>query len=201
MYLCNSCSYHELHGGQGVKLESRQGDFAEWHRRMAGEPPFLEGEVVGFDSQGRLSRRTAGARMLGIISRSAVVEGSAPPPGDRASYDTVAYAGLVPVRTVKGQGGGRKGAAAACEASPCVSMLVRAAFPYFARCILAEIYLCFACSCQEILRSGNAAVGGSRRGHPHPVGTKRWPRSRRASCQWGVEAVVHDFQGGHNTGK
>jgi hypothetical protein len=123
IYLCNSCSYHEIHGGQGVKLESRQGDFAEWHRRRAGEPPFLEGEVVGFDSQGRLSRRTTGARMLGIISRSAVVEGSAPLQGDRASYDTVAYAGLVPVRTVKGQERGRKGAAAACEASPCVSML------------------------------------------------------------------------------
>jgi hypothetical protein len=109
---------------QGVKLQSNQGDFAEWHRRRAGEPPFLEGEVVGFDSQGRLSRRTAGARMLGVISRSAVVEGSAPPQGDRASYDTVAYAGVVPVRTVRGQEGGRKRATAACETSPCVSSML-----------------------------------------------------------------------------
>jgi hypothetical protein len=68
---------------QGVKLESRQGNFAEW--RSAGEPPFLEGEVVGVDSQGRLSRHTDDAKMMGVISRSAVVEGSAPPQGDRAS--------------------------------------------------------------------------------------------------------------------
>ena len=38
--------------GAGVKLESTRGDFAEWHQRKDGEPPFEEGEVVGFDHQG-----------------------------------------------------------------------------------------------------------------------------------------------------
>eukprot|EP01047_Picozoa_sp_COSAG01_P027968 COSAG01_NODE_1864_length_9036_cov_10.407519_4_plen_502_part_00 len=58
--------------GGGVTLTSGQGDFAEWHRRRAGEPPFEEGDVIGFDRQGLISRRTAGATMLGVISRKAV---------------------------------------------------------------------------------------------------------------------------------
>jgi hypothetical protein len=36
--------------------------------------------------------------MLGVITRRAVVEGSAPPLEERASFDTVAYTGLVPVK-------------------------------------------------------------------------------------------------------
>eukprot|EP01047_Picozoa_sp_COSAG01_P037876 COSAG01_NODE_3038_length_6684_cov_114.904480_5_plen_102_part_00 len=58
--------------GTGVTLESAQGDFAEWHRRCEGEPPLEEGDVIGFDGQGLISRRTAGATMLGVISRKAV---------------------------------------------------------------------------------------------------------------------------------
>eukprot|EP01047_Picozoa_sp_COSAG01_P053375 COSAG01_NODE_5714_length_4082_cov_8.954557_2_plen_391_part_00 len=58
--------------GGGVTLTSGQGDFAEWHRRRAGEPPFEEGDVIGFDRRGLISRRTAGATMLGVISRKAV---------------------------------------------------------------------------------------------------------------------------------
>eukprot|EP01047_Picozoa_sp_COSAG01_P018244 COSAG01_NODE_984_length_12344_cov_215.085362_14_plen_227_part_00 len=58
--------------GSGITLESAQGDFAEWHRRKAGEPPFQEGDVIGFDRRGLISRRTAGAIMLGVISRKVV---------------------------------------------------------------------------------------------------------------------------------
>lgn len=84
------------HNG-GVTLESKQGDFAEWHRRAADEDPFEEGDVVGF-RRGRISRKTHNCGMLGVVSRKAVVEGSAPPEGERHLYDTVAYSGVVPVK-------------------------------------------------------------------------------------------------------
>jgi hypothetical protein len=58
--------------GAGVTLESGQGDFAEWHRRCDREPPFQEGDVIGFDRRGLISRKTRGATMLGVISRKAV---------------------------------------------------------------------------------------------------------------------------------
>jgi hypothetical protein len=97
--------------GAGVTLESAQGDFAEWHRRSDGEQPFQEGDVIGFDRRGLISRRTAGATMLGVISRKAVVEGSAPPAHERGGYDTVAYCGVVPVRVQRTHAGG----STACE--------------------------------------------------------------------------------------
>ena len=85
--------------GVGVKLESAQGDFAEWHQRVPGEPPFDEGDVVGFH-RGRISRVTKRCEMLGIVSRKAVVEGSAPPVAQRSLWDTVAYCGVVPVKLI-----------------------------------------------------------------------------------------------------
>lgn len=82
-----------------MKLESAQGDFAEWHQRASGEPPFDEGDVVGFH-RGRISRMTIRCEMLGIVSRRAVVEGSAPPASERSFWDTVAYCGVVPVKLI-----------------------------------------------------------------------------------------------------
>jgi hypothetical protein len=82
----------------GVKVVSSTGDFAEWHKRKPGERPFEEGDVVGFLRGGVISRRTKGARMLGVVSRRAVVEGSAPPKAERDDYDTVAYTGIVPIK-------------------------------------------------------------------------------------------------------
>jgi|EP01047_Picozoa_sp_COSAG01_P039034 hypothetical protein len=49
----------EISQGQyGAVLRSRAGDFAEWHRRHPDEAPFEEGDVVGIDVHGQLSRRT-----------------------------------------------------------------------------------------------------------------------------------------------
>ena len=89
--------------GRGVKFESSQGDFAEWHLRKPGERAFVEGDVVGFGRRGEISRRTS-IHMLGVISRKAIVEGSAPALDQRDRYDTVAYMGLVPVK-VRRDGG------------------------------------------------------------------------------------------------
>lgn len=89
--------------GEGIKLESQQGDFAEWHRKCRGEPDLEEGDVVGFDSRGQISRRTNGAHLVGVVSRKAVVEGSAPPATERGEFDTVAYVGVVPVKVARRQ--------------------------------------------------------------------------------------------------
>lgn len=97
--------------GRGIKLESTQGDFAEWHRRTDGELPFEEGDVVGFH-RGQISRVTKRCEMLGIVSRKAVVEGSAPPVSERHLWDTVAYCGVVPVKLRKG---GSLGAVCDCD--------------------------------------------------------------------------------------
>jgi hypothetical protein len=84
----------------GVQLVSACGDFAEWHRRREGEAPFEEGDVVGFDCEGHISRATRQAKMFGVISRRAVVEGSTPPQAERWRFDTVAYTGIVPVKVL-----------------------------------------------------------------------------------------------------
>jgi hypothetical protein len=92
----------------GIKLESPQGDFAEWHRLEDGELPLAEGDVVGF-RRGRISRVTHGCDMLGVVTRKAVVEGSAPGIEDDATsrnrqlWDTIAYSGVVPVKLVDGK--------------------------------------------------------------------------------------------------
>ena len=89
-------------GGNGVTLSSTQGDFAEWHRRAPLDPALQEGDVVGFTNKGEITQQcsASGAMMLGVVSRKAIVEGSAPPEPERHMYDTVAYCGVVPVRVV-----------------------------------------------------------------------------------------------------
>lgn len=89
-------------GACGVTLSSTQGDFAEWHRRVSTEPPFHEGDVIGFTARGEITRHcsTSAKMLLGVVSRKAVVEGSAPSIAERDLYDTVAYCGVVPVRVV-----------------------------------------------------------------------------------------------------
>ena len=93
----------------GIKLVTAQGDFAEWHRLVDGEPPLSEGDVVGFH-RGRISRSTRRCAMLGIVTRKAVIEGSAPPAQERHLYDTVAYQGVVPVKVLN-----RRQVGASCD--------------------------------------------------------------------------------------
>ena len=81
----------------GITIEGQSGDFAEWHRRAAGEPECQEGDVVGF-TDGLLTRNTARAQMAGIISKRALIKGSRPESEDLPLYETVAYCGQVPVR-------------------------------------------------------------------------------------------------------
>jgi hypothetical protein len=84
--------------GRGVKLHSAGGDVAEYHRLRDDCPaPLAEGEVVGFWG-GELAQRTRGADMVGVVTRKAMVVGSLPSDDQAHRYDTVAYAGRVPVR-------------------------------------------------------------------------------------------------------
>jgi hypothetical protein len=86
-------------GGAGAVFRGKGGDFAEWHRRDPSEKPFEEGDVVGFDGDSMiLTRRTIGMKMVGVITRMTVIEGSCPPASQRHLYDTVAYVGQVPVK-------------------------------------------------------------------------------------------------------
>ena len=84
-------------------MQSRQGDFAEWHRRRTGEKPFEEGDVIAIDSTGVITRRTTGhdVRMLGIVSRRAVVE-VLPPKSERRLFDNC-ICGIVPVKVARTQ--------------------------------------------------------------------------------------------------
>ena len=44
--------------------QSRNGDFAEWMRRLPDEPAFEAGDVIGFDQSSRLTRRATGASQV-----------------------------------------------------------------------------------------------------------------------------------------
>eukprot|EP01043_Picozoa_sp_COSAG02_P052546 COSAG02_NODE_5679_length_4134_cov_1.968773_2_plen_793_part_00 len=81
----------------GILMTSRAGDFAEWHEVNDEDGPVQEGDIVAI-VEGRLSRRwTATAQLLGVVSKKAMLEGSAVPPGDNRQCRAVAYAGRVPV--------------------------------------------------------------------------------------------------------
>ena len=84
----------------GIMMQSKAGDIAEWHELEDGEGDLGEGDIVAV-VDGRVSRAgTAGARVLGVVSRKAMIEGSAvslPSDGSGGRRETIAYAGRVPV--------------------------------------------------------------------------------------------------------
>ena len=57
-----------------------------------------EGDLVGFDKGGFLTRTIANGCMIGIISERGIVEGSLPPESEIHKYHRVAYTGRVPVK-------------------------------------------------------------------------------------------------------
>eukprot|EP01048_Picozoa_sp_COSAG05_P017544 COSAG05_NODE_2410_length_3097_cov_1.279186_1_plen_627_part_10 len=87
-------------GKKGAVMRSRNGDFAEWRRKCPDETEFEEGDVIGIDKRGLLTRRTVGLTQVGVISRVAMVEGSVPDPAEQDQFDMVAYTGHVPVKLI-----------------------------------------------------------------------------------------------------
>ncbi|MFH1568614.1 MAG: hypothetical protein ABIL09_11510 [Gemmatimonadota bacterium] len=89
----------EIEGrANGVVYQSTGGDFAEWLPRHEPGAPLVEGDIVGV-FEGKVSRRTAGADQLMVVTRRAIVLGNAPPrEEERALYEQVAFVGQVPIR-------------------------------------------------------------------------------------------------------
>ena len=87
----------EITHSHGLRMQTSAGDFAEWHAALSAEElPFREGDLVGIFGE-KISRRTANANMLGVVSMRAAIVGSL----DKATEHTgacVAYMGRVPVR-------------------------------------------------------------------------------------------------------
>ena len=99
-------------GFNGLKLQSAGGDVAEWHQVADAESNLCEGDIVAIGCDARITRLDAArAKVLGVVTRKAIVEGSAAPGAtvstdaassriepSRPQFDTVAYCGRVPVR-------------------------------------------------------------------------------------------------------
>eukprot|EP01047_Picozoa_sp_COSAG01_P003013 COSAG01_NODE_86_length_27623_cov_39.847224_3_plen_608_part_00 len=84
---------------QGLRMITSSGDFAEWHAALhLQDLPFKEGHVVGFFGD-KISLRTAGAIMFGIVSERAAVVGSAKSM-TLESGACIAYTGRVPVNVI-----------------------------------------------------------------------------------------------------
>ncbi|MCX6334752.1 MAG: hypothetical protein NT092_10700 [Bacteroidia bacterium] len=84
----------------GVAYESGSGDYAEWLPRLYPEEQIGYGQVVGVYG-GKITKRTEGAEMLMVVSRSPIVLGNMPPDSISESLcEKVGFMGQVPVRVL-----------------------------------------------------------------------------------------------------
>lgn len=90
-------AYNELN--VGVYFSSGGADYAEWLEREDPLQNFHPGEVVGIRG-GKISRNTAAAHQILVISTNPIVLGNQPEEGKEALFERVAFLGQVPVRVV-----------------------------------------------------------------------------------------------------
>ncbi|MCU0462873.1 MAG: hypothetical protein MUF36_12825 [Bacteroidales bacterium] len=84
----------------GVAYESGSGDYAEWLPRLYPDEEIEYGQIVGVYG-GKISKKTEGAEMLMVVSRSPIVLGNMPPDSIGESLcEKVGFMGQVPVRVV-----------------------------------------------------------------------------------------------------
>ena len=83
----------------GVTYESGSGDYAEWLERSDPAETIRFGDIVGVRG-GRISRITAGADQLLVVSHKPIVLGNSPAPGREALSEKVAFMGQVPVKII-----------------------------------------------------------------------------------------------------
>lgn len=84
----------------GVAYESGAGDYAEWLPRIDPEEEIEYGQIVGVFG-GQVTKRTEGADMLMVVSRSPIILGNMPPDSLAESLcEKVAFMGQVPVRVI-----------------------------------------------------------------------------------------------------
>lgn len=86
----------EANGSGGVKYKSGGADFAECLPKADPDATFEPGAVVGIH-EGQISRKTADADRLLVVSARPAVAGNAPR-SDPSGHETVAFTGQVPVR-------------------------------------------------------------------------------------------------------
>ena len=84
-------------GAGGVSYRSTGSDFAEWLPRLEGEERIEAGDIVGV-FEGRISRRTASANQVMVISTAPIVLGNSPPESEEHLYEKVAFVGQAPAK-------------------------------------------------------------------------------------------------------
>jgi hypothetical protein len=84
-------------GSGGVAFASSSGDVAEYLPRLHAGESIQPGDVVGVVG-GRVTKQTAGAEHVMVVSNRAIVAGNLPEDGTTAGHELVALLGQVPVR-------------------------------------------------------------------------------------------------------
>ena len=87
----------EGNGAGGVNYKSSGSDFAEWLPRLDREERIEAGDIVGV-FEGRISRKTAGANQVMVISTAPIVLGNSPSESEEHLYEKVAFVGQAPVK-------------------------------------------------------------------------------------------------------
>jgi hypothetical protein len=84
----------------GVAYESGAGDYAEWLPRLYADEQIESGQIVGVYG-GKITKKTEGADMLMVVSKSPIVLGNMPPDSISESLcEKVGFMGQVPVWVV-----------------------------------------------------------------------------------------------------
>jgi alpha-tubulin suppressor-like RCC1 family protein len=91
----------QLSKDEGVTYGSKGADYAEYLLKIDPRDDIRFGEVVGVFG-GRISRKTAGAERVMVVSRAPAVVGNQPPDSERGGYEMVAFMGQVPVAVAGG---------------------------------------------------------------------------------------------------
>lgn len=81
----------------GVTYESGSGDYAEWLPRLDPDEKIIFGQIVGVYG-GKITKKTDGAEMLMVVSKSPIVLGNMPKDSiSRKNSEKVGFLGQVPV--------------------------------------------------------------------------------------------------------
>ena len=94
---CNYINY--MHANIGVTYESGSADYAEWLPKMDLKEKFIASDIVALKG-GKITKNTANADQLMVISTKPIVLGNTPNVGKAKDYEKVAFMGQVPVRVL-----------------------------------------------------------------------------------------------------
>lgn len=83
----------------GVQYSSGSGDYAEFLMRVDESESIKPGDIVGVFG-GQISKKTAGAQQILVVSSAPAVVGNQPAAGKESLYNKVAFLGQVPVKVL-----------------------------------------------------------------------------------------------------